>query len=583
MTTTKARLHRLSGTLGFRIAFLLAVALLPLAMVSAVQTIATLKEARARSEAALMGETMRAAEADLLLVQRARGAAQALSAALVPLLSDPIACSSALSSFVGQANIYTLAAFVDVNGRLTCASRSVGTSIAEVPSFQDLQRDPRPMVYVSYRPKISAQPVVVVSTPVYGLTNELLGFVSLSLPHQVLQADTAEHTATQPPELLTFNSEGEVLTSALPARQVVAMLPEGLNLADLASTEDMSFTARTGSGQLRVYSVVPILPDALFAMGSWPVDDDDVWYMRALPNLFLPLAMWIASLVVAFLAVERLVTRHVRSLRQAMTGFGDGKRIIGRIPMAGAPTELRELSETFAHMTDTILHDEAEMEDMIHQKEVLLREVHHRVKNNLQLIASIMNMQIRQARSAEAKSLMKGLQERVMSLATIHRGLYQTSGLTDIRADELLTDITRQVVRLATGPGRHIALSTSFADMRLTPDQAVPLSLLLTEALANALKYAGSHDGNPTLEVRLFREGAVRAALVVTNSLGPRSAGTGNEGTGLGSQLLIAFAQQIGGRVDISQDEVSYALRVDFEVEPLSTGEARISGGDREH
>ncbi len=54
-------------------------------------------------------------------------------------------------------------------------------------------------------------------------------------------------------------------------------------------------------------------------------------------------------------------------------------------------------------MTETILHDEAEMEDVVHQKEVLLREVHHRVKNNLQLIASIMNMQMRRATSPEVR------------------------------------------------------------------------------------------------------------------------------------------------------------------------------------
>ena len=120
--------------------------------------------------------------------------------------------------------------------------------------------------------------------------------------------------------------------------------------------------------------------------------------------------------------------------------------------MTGAPGELVELADAYGMMVDTILQDEAEMEDMVHQKEVLLREVHHRVKNNLQLIASIMNMQMRQARTLEARDLMKSLHDRVMSLATVHRGLYQTSGLTDVRANELMDDILRQLVRMAAAP-----------------------------------------------------------------------------------------------------------------------------------
>ena len=116
------------------------------------------------------------------------------------------------------------------------------------------------------------------------------------------------------------------------------------------------------------------------------------------------------------------------------------------------------------------------MEDTIHQKEVLLREVHHRVKNNLQLIASIMSMHLRKARTPETREVIKGLQDRVMSLATIHRELYQTVGVTDVHVDALLGSIARQVCALATGPGRRFETSLSFDSFEMTPDQVVPLS-----------------------------------------------------------------------------------------------------------
>ena len=581
MSDWKVRLNRLSQTLGFRLAFLLAIALLPLGAVSALQAAAMLKETRARSEAALMGETMRAAQSDLLVVQQARGAVAALAQAVRPLLADPAACSAMMRSVVRESGLYSIATFTNAEGRMSCASSSVGADVSRSSGFLRAMDSRQPMILLDDRGELSGQPVIVVTQPVFDAANTLTGFVSVSLPHEALAARAGVATTASQPELLTFNGDGDILTSTAPTGEQDRVLPSDRSLEALGlEGQDVSFTARAEDGSMRSFAVIPIVPDLLYALGSWESESKAVWYLRALPSITLPLVMWLACLIVAFLSVERLVTRHVRSLRSAMSGFGDGKRIVGRLQMANAPSEIRDLAETFETMTDTILHDEAEMEDMIHQKEVLLREVHHRVKNNLQLIASIMNMQMRQARSVEAKTLMKSLQERVMSLATIHRGLYQTSGLTDIRADELLVDITRQVVQMATGPGRQIGLEHSFADVRLTPDQAVPLSLLLTEALANALKYAGSHDGYPKMWVAMWREGGSQAVLEVKNTVGPRPASSASvEGTGLGAQLLTAFSQQIGGKVDILHDERSYTLRVAFDVRPLNEAEARISGG----
>ncbi len=250
-----------------------------------------------------------------------------------------------------------------------------------------------------------------------------------------------------------------------------------------------------------------------------------------------------------------------------------------RANLRGAPSELHEVSDAFDRMTESVIHDEADLEDMIHQKEVLLREVHHRVKNNLQLIASIINMQIRKAKSDESKGLMKGLQDRVMSLATIHRELYQTTGLTDIRADELLHSIVRQIVKMGAQPGAPFDVETRFDDVRLTPDQAVPLSLLVTEALANALKYSVAPDGQtPELTVTLTRAADGLAVVEVVNSAAglPMTLPVGGVGTGLGDQLIRAFAQQLGGTLDRGHDGAVYRLVLSFPVSPLSDAEERV-------
>lgn len=231
------------------------------------------------------------------------------------------------------------------------------------------------------------------------------------------------------------------------------------------------------------------------------------------------------------------------------------------------------MAETFIGMTDTILHDEAQMEDALRQKDILLREVHHRVKNNLQLIASIMSLQMRQTRSKEVKQMMQGLHDRVNSLETIHRNLYQTSGQADISMDEHLDTIVRQVVRMATARDASINLNTDFAKIRLNPDQAVPLSLFVTEAMTNALKYIGSADGKaPILRVTLTVTDSEVAEVTVENSVSPDSAKLGAEtSSGLGSELMGAFAEQLEGSFSASATSEQFTTLLTFPIEALSS------------
>lgn len=238
----------------------------------------------------------------------------------------------------------------------------------------------------------------------------------------------------------------------------------------------------------------------------------------------------------------------------------------------GAPTELKDVADTFGGMTDTIMREEARIEDALRQKDVLLREVHHRVKNNLQLIASIMSMQMRQSRSPEVQQLLQGLHDRVNSLATIHRSLYQTTGQADVRMNEQLDIIVRQVVRMASARNNAIKLETNFTELHLNPDQAVPLSLFVTEAMTNALKYIGAKDGaDPILTVNLTLPGDEIAEVLIVNSTAPDAIPLGDDrSSGLGSELMEAFAEQLEGTFSATPDAGMFTVKLSFPIEPLS-------------
>ena len=252
-----------------------------------------------------------------------------------------------------------------------------------------------------------------------------------------------------------------------------------------------------------------------------------------------------------------------------MRRFAIGARSVPPPVLTDAPAEIEDMSQTFHNMARILIRDEEAMEASVNEKTVLLKEVHHRVKNNLQLIASIINMQIRVIDHDDAKRVLRSVQDRVASLATIYRNLYQAEHLDSVQADLLIRDIINQMANASVGPGAGLRIDTRLEPLVLMPDQAVPLTLLATEAFTNALKYSGASDpsAQPWVRVSLRADGPKSAVLEVENSVAKT---TEAEGTGLGSQLIEAFATQLGGSAEQETSGDRFLLRLRFKVERVN-------------
>ncbi len=154
--------------------------------------------------------------------------------------------------------------------------------------------------------------------------------------------------------------------------------------------------------------------------------------------------------------------------------------------------------------------------------------------------------------------------------------------MADVRLDELLRDIVRQIVSIATSTDRDFDVQVEADEVYLTPDQAVPLSLLLTEALTNAMKYAGKDKrGKVPIWVRLRLQGDGTAVVEVQNHMAKgveeQARAEAIDGTGLGDQLLTAFSQQLGGKLERVLTDDLYQLSVSFGIRNLTDGEDRIA------
>ena len=576
---------RASRSLSARLALYMALALVPIGVLMVLQMRELQGEAQLRFEAALAGEVMETLRDELRTIVRAQGVVKALSHLPLETLLDDAACTRIVMDVVHGNPDYIAAAFVRADGRSRCTSSGKPLNAAGSPFMEHMTAADGFALVANPIGPMTGQSILGVSHVVRDAAGVKLGVIGLSVPYSQLYRmtrggqDDANNTF-----IVVYDLDGGILTAISDKDYVRALLPQGRSLATLQPDKALAFTSLAEDGTLRTYAAVSILPGELFALGTWAAEGrGGIGRWSRASAVPLVVAMWLGSLLVAILSGELLVSRHVRSLRRSVADFAGGDRRVTEVNMAGAPRELIELADSYGGMVDTILQDEAEMEDVVHQKEVLLREVHHRVKNNLQLIASIMNMQIRQARTPEARDLMKGLHNRVMSLATVHRGLYMTSGLTDVRANELMDDILRQLVRMSAAPGRQFALDLSLEPIRLTPDQAVPLALFLTEAVTNALKYAPPVAlGSIGLSVALRRLDATQVELTIANPAGPDADQLATEGQkGLGSQLMRAFAMQLGGTMTTSHEQGQYRVALFFPLRALHEAEARHPGGDK--
>lgn len=556
------RLNRL----GFRLAALLSIALLPLGLIAVLQTERVIAESRERAEAALMGRTVQAASYEKELIQTAIGAGLAFGAAVRSVRHDRAACSSLFRNFIDASDTFVFAGYIDPAGVMKCTSEGVSMHFADAPIFQDLKSNPRVLARLNTVGPISGEPAVIVTVPVLD-GPRFDGAISVSVPHAALLDGVFRASDRPPLDLVTFNAEGEVLLAAGGLDGVIDRLPADRPMAALAQASAASFIARTPAGPERVFTVVPLIEDTVFAVAVWSLDAaPPAQRLITVPSVAIPVLMWLASLGVAYYAVHRLVIRHIRRLRHRIRVFTSARRTLPAAADDELPAELREVSEAFQAMTERIIADETHLESSIHEKNVLLREVHHRVKNNLQLITSMISMQLRQTDAPEMRRQLQRLQDRVRGLAVIHQNLYNASSLSKVRADVLVREIVEQMLVRAVDPAGGIRITRDLVETTLYPDQALPLALLANEAITNALKYLGAPpDGGPWIDVTLVRQDDGQLRLTVANSSGAPVAETlPSDGTGLGTRLIEAFTIQLGGTLTAGETDGTYRLEVVF-------------------
>jgi len=184
------------------------------------------------------------------------------------------------------------------------------------------------------------------------------------------------------------------------------------------------------------------------------------------------------------------------------------------------------------------------------EKEVLLQEIHHRVKNNLQIITSLLRMQSRAVQDPAFSDALRECQNRVAAMALIHDKLYRARDLARVSFPEYVRDLTNNILTSYALPARSVLVKLDVDDLSLSLDSAVPCGLILNELMSNCLKHAFPLGHSGTVYVSFHAEGADELCLAVQDDGVGMPAEVDLERTSsLGWRLIRALAQQLGGVV----------------------------------
>jgi PAS domain S-box-containing protein len=216
-------------------------------------------------------------------------------------------------------------------------------------------------------------------------------------------------------------------------------------------------------------------------------------------------------------------------------------------------TEQRLARDALGQLTVELENRVRERTAIAQEREVLLREVHHRVKNDLQLISSLLNMQARRLTDPESVEALAQCQSRVHTIALIHEYMYQSENLARLPLSRNIRGLAANLLRAVGPPDLPIELEVSVEDdLELPVDRAIPCGLILNELMTNALKHAFPAGRAGKIQVELRRAGPLHIALTVSDDgVGlPAQQESGNGS--LGWRLVRAFADQLGAELSVS-------------------------------
>jgi two-component sensor histidine kinase len=526
-------------TIRVRLGAAIALALLPVLLLGAGQAGLAFQKYAEEQRASLTLAAERSAAT-------ARARMEAASVLLQTLTPAAIGyqCSQGLNEVVQDFPGYDNLARFNAIGRIACATADVPADPdrRNAPWFARLRAGERRVV-MRAPSSLSSRPALLAAQRAQDPQGRFDGALVAVIDLDSLRPNMDDPSLPNRTQVALVDEQGRFLSPA--EAKVFGPTPPGFS-QNVRSQGSMFYSGRDGAGERRVFAGAPLVGD-VFVILSAPAPGVFSWArLNPLSSLFLPLLAFLVAFAAVWVVAERVVVRWLHYLSRIAALYARGRFTVKPVRAEVAPLEIRELAATLEAMAGAIVTRDQSLRESLAQKDALMREIHHRVKNNLQVITSLLNLQQRALLDPAARSAMSDTRQRVNAIALIYRALYEGPDLKRVDLRQFLGDLIGQLV--GEGDGASIRTDLEADELIVDPNQLAPLALFAVEAITNAQKHALALSGG-SLHVRFTVRGE-EAELSVADEGSGRAPEL--DGEGVGRVLMSAFARQLRGKMDLS-------------------------------
>lgn len=448
----------------------------------------------------------------------------------------------------------------DANGKAQC-------SVLPFIKGQDLSKDPwlvkrgtRKGLYLA-DPQIgtvSKRAVHIMVLPLFRPNGDFDGTLSAGISIEQLTASLQMKQQTLSGAIFVADASGKPFITT--NRSAVSRFTE------LRAAINNPKRTATPHGEEWIYVSAPLYRDELYIVYA----ERETLVTRAAtariwPSLLLLLLALLFTSIAVWFATQRLILRWLVKLQKMTARFASGDFRSEITEYADAPTELAEFAGDLHYMASEIDAQKHALREALEAKTALTKEVNHRVKNNLQIVSSLLSLQTERVTDPAAKLALGQAKLRIASLGMLHRLLFESDGgggVGRVNMHRLMTELCSQL-RNSYRDRPDVFLTCKSTEISLPADKAIPLTLFTVEAISNAFQHAFAVGSGGAINADLSVEGTNAVLTISDDGRGFIEAAVIKH---MGSNLLQAFAQPVSGTVNIESPPSGTAVKLSFQL-----------------
>ena len=463
-------------------------------------------------------------------------------------------CEAYLSQVLQKfPNEYSSAFVTDAEGTARCSSAptAVGMGFADREIFQQVRETRKFTVSAQLASRVTPNAVIPTALPILQ-GGEFRGMCAVGIS---LRSFADHVTPASAPDQIAVSLVDRRGVSLAGSPEAARVLPVAVRLAAAIVGGQTAFRDYGQDGQLYEFRLLPLAETSIFVVAAAPVAEGIPSLLADWGGFILVVLALAAALLAVWLGADRWCVQPLRYIRDFAdrVARGDEMKLEPRRPWG---PELSSVGEGVRAMAAAIASREAELRDGLEQRDHMLREIHHRVKNNLQMISSLLNLQAGEIRSPRIRRFFGDAQNRVLTLSILHRHLYERSSWALVDFQQFISDLVRQISVGRRNPDRPQPRYQIRAPiMAVGPDIAIPIGLIVTEAVSSALNRSFENVTAPEIRIEAADKAGTVELTIEDNGAGGGGLLKPDGRGGFGLTLIRGLAMQLGGEAQISPRE----------------------------